>query len=949
MTNLTWVLSSCVLILAVIGVRAAFGKRMRPGLRYALWALVLLRLLYPGTLFSSPVSVRGAAEKTEVVQNMEAVHGFYSIEYMNGGVVEGYLRDSLLTDYPATVAEQVTPERFAHMETAIRVRDVLEPVWRAGVALTTAVFFAANLNLRRDLRRRRTLLPDTNCPLRVYSVENLSSSCLFGGAIYVAAETAADETRLRHVLAHEMSHYLNCDHIWAFLRCVALALHWYNPLVWWAAALARQDSELCADALALKRLGEDERENYGATLIELSARRAEKAPLLCTATTMTNGKQSLRERVAMIARRPRMTAAVVIAVLALTAGAALCAFAGAERKNAATAETGQTPQMSPAGTYASVEDYLDAVRAEMTSVTYYPADEAGGVSNGEVLANVLDTRVNYLEKDGELSGLAPDGTLELYSYLIETKLDATPITSAALAGGMYVTEDGWCDFSGQGGNSLVVLRCDDGSVDVLFDRPNNDDRGGLYYYEESAEEMLYDFYVKENGLDLPLYTTELTRAGGNSVPAHRADGDGWYVYIPVQAWSEASSGGTARWASAYGTGSTISVTFVTDEEREQLRQYAEGRREAYYPCGNAAGWLVVTQYDPSILVRSDMTGLEPSILDVMAGSFRVTTNASSQQAAESKTLPRFAYQGKDPCLAAVCDWIVKGGEQARYWEAEVTIPAPLIAEVDDSDPQDVRVWGNFWSYSYTPRGTTLFCVSGGEHPGLLHLRAADGGYEVYSEEMVGDGEAYAADMRRIFGTIRMLKLDALDGDKTRAQYISDYVLQNGLPFTQYQDYGWDPVHIPGTPETPDSAQHIRYVDSAGWSIDYDLREFSFHSFDENEAGLSGVGDLEGISIVFERCAGTTTETAAAMRTEQMEQPTQMVAALGGVPATLLRDGATRDEVIKDTYIIVLNETDILAVTVRNTHYAEYGDPVVPGAREALEKTLKTFRLTAQEP
>lgn len=36
MTNLTWVLSSCVLILAVIVIRTLFGKRMRPGLRYAL-------------------------------------------------------------------------------------------------------------------------------------------------------------------------------------------------------------------------------------------------------------------------------------------------------------------------------------------------------------------------------------------------------------------------------------------------------------------------------------------------------------------------------------------------------------------------------------------------------------------------------------------------------------------------------------------------------------------------------------------------------------------------------------------------------------------------------------------------------------------------------------------------------------------------------------------------
>lgn len=328
MTDLTWALSSCVLILAVIAIRAAFGKRMRPGLRYALWGLVLLRLLYPGTVLSSPVSVRGAAEKAEVVQNFEAIRGFYGIEYMDSGSVEGYRRDALFPDDPATVAEQVTPERFARMETAVRVRDVLEPLWRIGMIVTAVIFLASNLRFYQRLRKRRKPL-DADCPLRVYSVENLSSSCLFGGAIYVAAETAADETRLRHVLVHEMSHYRNGDHVWALLRCAALALHWYNPLVWWAAALSRQDSELCADAGALKRLGEEEYESYGATLIELSARRAPEASLLCTATTMTNGRKSLKERVTMIARRPRMTATVVCAVVLIAVVAAGCAFTGA--------------------------------------------------------------------------------------------------------------------------------------------------------------------------------------------------------------------------------------------------------------------------------------------------------------------------------------------------------------------------------------------------------------------------------------------------------------------------------------------------------------------------------------------------------------------------------------------------------------------------------------------
>lgn len=232
MTNLTWVLSSCVLILAVIVIRTLFGKRMRPGLRYALWGLVLLRLLYPGTVLSSSVSVQSAAEQTEVVRNFEAVRGVDTIEYMGDGSVEGFNRYAPMPERPVTVAEQVTPERFERMKTTAHVRDALEPIWIVGIVATFIVFAASNVRFYNAIRKRRKPL-DTDCPLRVYAVENLSSSCLFGNMIYVAAETAADETRLRHVLEHELSHHRHGDHVWTLLRCIALALHWYNSLVWW--------------------------------------------------------------------------------------------------------------------------------------------------------------------------------------------------------------------------------------------------------------------------------------------------------------------------------------------------------------------------------------------------------------------------------------------------------------------------------------------------------------------------------------------------------------------------------------------------------------------------------------------------------------------------------------------------------------------------------------------
>lgn len=110
MTDLVWLISSSALILAVIAIRAVFGKRMSAGFRYALWALVLLRLLIPGTVFSSPVSVESAVSAAPVIGDMERVKGVSSVS-MNDGVVTGrvsYPRPAAQTK-PASPAATFAP------------------------------------------------------------------------------------------------------------------------------------------------------------------------------------------------------------------------------------------------------------------------------------------------------------------------------------------------------------------------------------------------------------------------------------------------------------------------------------------------------------------------------------------------------------------------------------------------------------------------------------------------------------------------------------------------------------------------------------------------------------------------------------------------------------------------------------------------------------------------
>src|SRR5690606_352834 len=50
----------------------------------------------------------------------------------------------------------------------------------------------------------------------------------------------------------------------ALIKC----FHWFNPFVWLMEHIARTDRELACDVWVLKKLGSDERESYGNTLMK---------------------------------------------------------------------------------------------------------------------------------------------------------------------------------------------------------------------------------------------------------------------------------------------------------------------------------------------------------------------------------------------------------------------------------------------------------------------------------------------------------------------------------------------------------------------------------------------------------------------------------------------------------------------------------------------------------
>ena len=332
LTLISWAITSSFLILAVMALRAALGKRMGAGLRYALWGLVLVRLLLPVQLFTAPVlgtvidSEKIVTKETTTVQEiLDAPVGPDSTQAAAGGTV--------FPAAPAVPDAPVPPEPPAGPDAPdwTRLPALLGWVWLDGSVAMALVLVGCNLSFYLRLRRtRRPLTADGyGCVLPVYTAEGLPSPCLFGvrqPAIYVTPEAAADPAMLRHVLTHEQTHYRHGDSIWNLFRCAALCVHWWNPLVWLAARLSRRDGELACDEGALRILGDGERTAYGNTLLTLVTAKLSPAGLLTCATTMTGDKKSLTERVSRIARAPKRAAGIAAAAVILAALVTVCAF-----------------------------------------------------------------------------------------------------------------------------------------------------------------------------------------------------------------------------------------------------------------------------------------------------------------------------------------------------------------------------------------------------------------------------------------------------------------------------------------------------------------------------------------------------------------------------------------------------------------------------------------------
>ena len=95
--------------------------------------------------------------------------------------------------------------------------------------------------------------------VRVLESDHATSPCTFGflRPVVLLPAVGADwpEPQRRFTLLHELAHVRRLDYLTTQVSTLACAMHWYNPLIWFAAVQARKLQEQACDDVVLNAGG----------------------------------------------------------------------------------------------------------------------------------------------------------------------------------------------------------------------------------------------------------------------------------------------------------------------------------------------------------------------------------------------------------------------------------------------------------------------------------------------------------------------------------------------------------------------------------------------------------------------------------------------------------------------------------------------------------------------
>jgi beta-lactamase regulating signal transducer with metallopeptidase domain len=285
-------LYSAMLYSAILLFKKIFHKHISAALNYAVWALLIIRLLMPITIDSGFSLFMMPEPETPVVYNVDGTNTPPAARISDSSVMpqtaSQYTASYEMENTNTNAVDQ--PGSGPSVNTKIDWRTVLGLLWAIGIIGSMAYVAALGRRLNRQIRRSGREVPPyiieliEACKLDLGIKDGLQvtmhdwlnspalSVALRPRLLLPASLLQMDRQQVEFGIRHELMHYRRKDHLMTLLLMVLRCVHWFNPIVWLSFPQIQTDMETLCDVRVTAHLQKTERVRYINTMVELSCR-----------------------------------------------------------------------------------------------------------------------------------------------------------------------------------------------------------------------------------------------------------------------------------------------------------------------------------------------------------------------------------------------------------------------------------------------------------------------------------------------------------------------------------------------------------------------------------------------------------------------------------------------------------------------------------------------------
>ena len=214
-------------------------------------------------------------------------------------------------------------------------------------------------------------------------------------------------SELRWMTLHELGHLQRRDLFSQALIHLACSLHWFNPLFWICARLAREDCELACDQWVMRQGTVQEEDSYGNTLLKVLKTQLSPQLPIPPGLGIFNNPTGIKTRLIMIARNPPPTR--VRSGLGLTL-LLLIAFASFTRGTPSELQA-EAKDPNPQNFTSVLEQKRSEPQPRATPALVWVAPHSGEPIMGLVAKETIDVSVSAESGQILYKGMLPSGNI----------------------------------------------------------------------------------------------------------------------------------------------------------------------------------------------------------------------------------------------------------------------------------------------------------------------------------------------------------------------------------------------------------------------------------------------------------------------------------------------------------------------------------------------------------